>query len=46
MYRPLLKQRLEDVESRIAAAAAGLDDKPVEVAELQAAFTHEELLLR
>ena len=27
-------------------AAAGLGDGPVEVAELQAAFTHEELLLR
>ncbi len=32
--------------TRIAAEAAGLGDGPVEVAELQAAFTHEELLLR
>lgn len=40
-------RRLDDAPSvRIAAAAAGLDTAPVEVAELQAAFTHEELLLR
>ncbi len=40
-------RRLDDAPSvRIAAAAAGLGDGPVEVAELQAAFTHEELLLR
>jgi acetyl-CoA acetyltransferase len=32
--------------TRIAAEAAGLNDAPVEVAELQTAFTHEELLLR
>lgn len=38
---------LDDAPSaRIAAEAAGLGDGPVEVAELQAAFTHEELLLR
>ncbi len=30
----------------MAAQAAGLGDGPVEVAELQTAFTHEELLLR
>jgi acetyl-CoA acetyltransferase len=29
----------------LAAEAAGLGDGPVEIAELQAAFTHEELLL-
>ena len=40
-------RRLDDSPStRIAAEAAGLGDGPVEVAELQAAFTHEELLLR
>jgi acetyl-CoA acetyltransferase len=40
-------RRLDDSPStRIAAAAAGLGDGPVEIAELQAAFTHEELLLR
>jgi len=38
---------LDDSPSvRIAAEAAGLGDGPVEIAELQAAFTHEELLLR
>jgi len=40
-------RRLDDSPStRIAAEAAGIGDGPVEVAELQAAFTHEELLLR
>jgi acetyl-CoA acetyltransferase len=40
-------RRLDDSPStRIAAAAAGLAERPVEVAELQCAFTHEELLLR
>jgi acetyl-CoA acetyltransferase len=40
-------RRLDDSPStRLAAAAAGLGDRPVELAELQAAFTHEELLLR
>ena len=38
---------LDDSPStRIAAEAAGLGDGPVEVAELHAAFTHEELILR
>jgi acetyl-CoA acetyltransferase len=38
---------LHDAPSvRLAAAAAGLGRAPVEVAELQAAFSHEELLLR
>lgn len=40
-------RRLDDSPStRLAATAAGLADHPVELAELQAAFTHEELLLR
>jgi acetyl-CoA acetyltransferase len=41
-------RRLDDSPStRLAADEAGLSDaRPVEVAELQAAFTHEELLLR
>ena len=40
-------RRLDDSPStRIAADAAGLGDGPVEIAELQAAFSHEELLLR
>ena len=39
-------RRLDDSPStRAAAEAAGLGQGPVEVAELQAAFTHEELLL-
>ena len=38
---------LDDAPSvRIAAKVLGVHDAPVEVAELQAAFTHEELLLR
>jgi acetyl-CoA acetyltransferase len=40
-------RRLDDAPSvRIAAREAGIDDGPIEVAELQAAFSHEELLLR
>ncbi|MBK7952177.1 MAG: lipid-transfer protein [Deltaproteobacteria bacterium] len=40
-------RRLDDSPStRIAAQAAGMADGPIEVAELQAAFSHEELLLR
>ncbi|MBY0401329.1 lipid-transfer protein [Myxococcota bacterium] len=40
-------RRLDDSPStRIAAQAAGLADGPIEIAELQAAFSHEELLLR
>ena len=40
-------RRLDDAPSvRIAAEAVGLSSAPVEIAELQAAFTHEELLLR
>ena len=38
---------LDDSPSvRIAAAALGVRNTPVEIAELQTAFTHEELLLR
>lgn len=38
---------LDDSPSvRIAADALGVGDRPVEIAELQTAFTHEELLLR
>lgn len=40
-------RRLDDSPStRIAAEAAGIGNGPIEIAELQAAFTHEELLLR
>jgi acetyl-CoA acetyltransferase len=44
-HNPALRA-LDDAPSvRIAAEAAGLGDGPVEIAELQAAFTHEEILL-
>lgn len=40
-------RRLDDSPStRIAAEQAGIHNGPIEIAELQAAFTHEELLLR
>ena len=45
-HNPSFRALADSPSTRIAAAAAGLADAPVEVAELQAAFTHEELLLR
>jgi acetyl-CoA acetyltransferase len=45
-HNPALRALDDSPSTRIAAAAAGLGERPVEVAELQAAFTHEELLLR
>jgi acetyl-CoA acetyltransferase len=45
-HNPVYRDLSDSPSTRIAAAAAGLADRPVEVAELQAAFTHEELLLR
>src|SRR6476660_220105 len=45
-HNPSFRPLADSPSTRIAAAAAGLADAPVEVAELQAAFTHEELLLR
>lgn len=45
-HNPSFRALDDSPSTRIAAAAAGLGDRPVEVAELQAAFTHEELLLR
>ncbi|MGP0032090.1 MAG: lipid-transfer protein [Acidimicrobiales bacterium] len=45
-HNPSFRALDDSPSTRIAAAAAGLGDAPVEVAELQAAFTHEELLLR
>lgn len=45
-HNPSFRSLADSPSTRIAAAAAGLGDGPVEVAELQAAFTHEELLLR
>ncbi len=45
-HNPALRALDDSPSTRIAADAAGLGSAPVEVAELQAAFTHEELLLR
>ncbi len=45
-HNPSFRALDDSPSTRIAAQAAGLGDAPVEVAELQTAFTHEELLLR
>jgi acetyl-CoA acetyltransferase len=45
-HNPSFRALDDSPSTHIAAAAAGLRDGAVEVAELQAAFTHEELLLR
>ncbi len=45
-HNPSFRALDDSPSTRIAAVAAGLREAPVEVAELQAAFTHEELLLR
>jgi acetyl-CoA acetyltransferase len=45
-HNPSFRALDDSPSTRIAAEAAGLGEKPVERAELQAAFTHEELLLR
>ncbi|HXY94196.1 MAG TPA: lipid-transfer protein [Acidimicrobiia bacterium] len=45
-HNPALRDLTDSPSTRLAAEAAGLRDGPVEVAELQAAFTHEEPLLR
>jgi acetyl-CoA acetyltransferase len=45
-HNPSFRALDDSPSTRIAAQSAGLSDGPVEVAELQAAFTHEELLLR
>ena len=44
-HNPSFRALDDSPSTRIAAEAAGLGSGPVEVAELQAAFTHEELLL-
>ena len=46
MPQPVVRASTTSPSVRLAAEAAGLADGPIEVAELQAAFTHEELLLR
>ena len=45
-HNPGYRDLTDSPSTRIAAAAAGLGAGSVEVAELQAAFTHEEILLR
>jgi acetyl-CoA acetyltransferase len=45
-HNPSFRVLHDSSSTRIAADAAGLGDAPVELAELQAAFSHEELLLR
>ena len=44
-HNPSFRALDDSPSTRLAAEAAGLASGPVEVAELQAAFTHEELLL-
>jgi len=44
-HNPSFRSLDDSPSTRLAAEAAGLGDGPVEIAELQAAFTHEELLL-
>ena len=45
LHYPGMRDLLGSESTRLAAKAAGVDEAPVEVAELQAAFTHEEPLL-
>jgi acetyl-CoA acetyltransferase len=45
-HNPSFRALDDSPSTRLAAEAAGLGSAPVEVAELQAAFSHEELLLR
>jgi acetyl-CoA acetyltransferase len=45
-HNPALRRLDDSASTRIAAREAGIGDARVEVAELHAAFTHEELLLR
>lgn len=45
-HNPSFRDLADAPSVRIAAEAAGLGNGPVEVAELQAAFSHEELLVR
>jgi len=45
LHYPGMRDLLGSESARLAAKAAGVGDAPVEVAELQAAFTHEEPVL-
>jgi acetyl-CoA acetyltransferase len=44
-HNPALRNLTESSSTRIAGEEAGVANGPIEVAELQAAFTHEEVLL-
>ncbi len=45
-HNPALRDLTDSPSTRTAAKAAGIDNGAIELAELQAAFSHEELLLR
>ena len=45
-HYPGLRDLTVSESTRLAGAAAGVGDRPVEVAELSATFSHEELVLR
>lgn len=45
-HNPALRDLTDSPSTRLAAEAAGLHEGPIDLAELQTAFTHEELLLR
>jgi acetyl-CoA acetyltransferase len=45
-HNPAFRDLTDSPSTRLAAEAAGLNEGPVDVAELQTAFPHEELLLR
>jgi acetyl-CoA acetyltransferase len=45
-HNPAFRDLTESPSTRIAGEEAGVGSAPVEVAELQAAFTHEEVVLR
>jgi acetyl-CoA acetyltransferase len=45
LHYPGMRDMLQSESARRAAKAAGVDEAPIEVAELQSAFTHEEPVL-
>lgn len=45
-HNPALRDLTDSPSTRIAAKVAGVADAPIEMAELQTAFTHEEAILR
>ena len=45
LHYPGMRDLLVSESTRLAAKSAGVDEAPVEVAEIQAAFTHEEPVL-